>query len=63
MASESFKGYGWIKVPKYVMDESQPWEVRYQQLQQHHIAETPFLIEKVRELAKALDAQAAERAS
>lgn len=51
----SYEGYGWIKVPKYVMDKSKSWEDRYRQLEQHHIAETTFLIEKVRELAAKLE--------
>ncbi len=50
-----YDGYGWIKVPKYVMDEGKSWEDRYKQLDEHHIAETSFLIEKVRELAKELE--------
>jgi hypothetical protein len=51
MATESFDGYGWIKVPRYVMDETKSWEERYRELEQHHIQETTFLIGKVRELA------------
>jgi hypothetical protein len=55
--SESFQGHRWIKVPRYVMDESKTWEERYRQLEEHHVRETTFLIDKVRELA----AQLAER--
>jgi hypothetical protein len=51
MAAESFEGFGWIKVPRYVMDQSKCWEERYRELEQHHIQETKFLIAKVRELA------------
>ena len=54
--NESYEGYGWIKVPKYVMDESKTWEGRYKDLERHHIQETTFLINKVRELANALNA-------
>ena len=55
MLHESFKSYGWIKVPKYVMDESKTWAERYRQFEEPHIAETTFLIDKVRELAKAIE--------
>ena len=51
MTTSSFEGYGWIKVPRYVMDESKTWEERYRLFEHHHIQETTFLIEKVRELA------------
>lgn len=51
---EDFSGYGWIKVPKYKMDQEKTWEERYQELEQHHIAETTFLIAKVKELAAEL---------
>jgi hypothetical protein len=49
--AENYDGYAWIKVPRYVMDETKSWEERYCELDRHHIAETTFLIEKVRELA------------
>ena len=52
--AEDYSGYRWIKVPRYTMDESLPWEERYRQLEEHHIRETTFLIEKVRELAQRL---------
>ena len=55
--SETYEGHRWIKVPRYVMDESKTWEERYRQLEEHHVRETTFLIDKVRELA----AQLAER--
>ena len=44
--ANSYDGYAWIKVPRYVMDESKTWEERYRQLEDHHIQETSFLIEK-----------------
>lgn len=56
MTINRYDGYGWIKVPKYIMDESKPWEQRYRELDQHHVRETTFLIEKVRELAAELAA-------
>ncbi|OAI53307.1 hypothetical protein AYO47_05060 [Planctomyces sp. SCGC AG-212-M04] len=52
--SETYEGQRWIKVPRYVMDESKTWEERYRQLEEHHVRETTFLIEKVRELAAKL---------
>ena len=48
---ESYEGYSWIKVKRYSMDATKSWEERYRELDAHHIAETTFLIEKVRELA------------
>jgi hypothetical protein len=54
IASE-YEGYKWIKVQKYKMDETKSWEERYAELDRHHIAETTFLIEKVRELAAKVD--------
>jgi hypothetical protein len=52
---EQFEGYGWIKVKKYKMDETKSWEERYRELEQHHIAETTFLINQVRALADEID--------
>ena len=52
---DDYYGYRWIKVKRYVMDESLTWEQRYRQLEQHHLEETTFLIDKVRELASRLD--------
>lgn len=48
----NYSGYSWIKVKKYKMDESKSWQERYKDLESHHIEETTFLIEKVRELDK-----------
>jgi hypothetical protein len=41
--------YSWIKVPKYKDDPSKSWEERYRMLHEHHVMETEFLIEKIRE--------------
>jgi hypothetical protein len=49
-----YDGYKWIKVKKYVMDDNAPWKERYAQLEEHHIAETTFLIDEIRKLAKEL---------
>ena len=59
--SETYEGHRWIKVPRYVMDESKTWEERYRQLEEHHVRETTFLIEKVRELAEQLTKREGER--
>lgn len=52
---ESYDGFGWIKVKRYVMDESKSWEERYKHLESHHEKEMLFLINKVRELARRLE--------
>lgn len=46
-----YSGYGWIKVKRYVDDTSLSWEERYKRLEQHHMEETTFLINKVRQMA------------
>ena len=47
---ESILGtYSWIRVPKYKDDPSKSWEERYKALHEHHVLETEFLIEKIRE--------------
>jgi hypothetical protein len=42
--------YKWIKIPRYKDDRTLSWEERFVKLQEHHIQETQFLIDKVREL-------------
>jgi hypothetical protein len=49
--SNQYQGYGWIKVKRYVMDESLSWEERYRQLEAHHVEETTFLFDEIRKLA------------
>jgi hypothetical protein len=44
--------YRWIKVKKYKDDASLTWEERYRKLEEHHIEETSFLIDKIREIIK-----------
>jgi len=51
---EILNSYKWIKVPKYRDDESLSWAERYRLLNEHHIRETTFLIEKLREIVKNL---------
>ncbi len=49
---EILETYKWIKVKKYVMDETVSWEERYKKLEEHHVDETNFLINKIREIIK-----------
>jgi hypothetical protein len=49
---EILETYKWIKVKKYVIDENLSWENRYKKLNEHHIEETNFLINKIREMVK-----------
>ena len=46
--------YKWIKVKKFVDDQSLSWEERYKRLEKHHLEETNFLIDKIREVIKEL---------
>ena len=54
--SEKHQGYAWIKVKKHAFDPDKTDKQNYDDLHEHHVAETMFLIEKVRELAQRLDA-------
>lgn len=56
MNKEHYADYKWIKVKRYVDDESKSWEERYKSLDSHHLKETTFLIDEVRSLADRLDA-------
>lgn len=49
---EILETYKWIKVPKYIEDENLTAEEKYKNLAQHHIEETTFLIEKIRDIIK-----------
>lgn len=51
---EILNTYKWIRVPKYIDNKYLTFEERLEKLQEHHIKETTFLIEKVRELVKLL---------
>lgn len=44
--------YKWIKVKKYVYDEKLSWEEKYKKLEEHHIQETTFLINKIRDIVR-----------
>jgi len=50
--AEILNTYKWIKVRKYVEDDSLSMEVRFKKLQEHHIEETSFLINKIRDLIR-----------
>jgi hypothetical protein len=54
---EILETYKWIKVKKYMMDENLSWEERYRKLDEHHIEETNFLINKIREIVKEIGEQ------
>lgn len=47
---EILESYKWIKVKKYKDDDTLSWEERYKLLEQHHIEETNFLIDKIRKI-------------
>jgi len=47
---EILNTYKWIKVKKYEMNPHQTWEERYKDLEKHHLEETQFLIDKIREI-------------
>lgn len=51
---EILKTYKWVKVPKYIDDTELSWEDRYKKLENHHIQETNFLIDKIREIVKSI---------
>jgi len=51
---EILETYRWIKVKKFVDDNSLTWEERYKRLEEHHLQETNFLIEKIRGVVKEL---------
>jgi len=52
--SYDYSGYNWIKVEKHFWNKDKSWEENYKDLEKHHIAETQFLINKVRSLAEEL---------
>lgn len=49
---EILNTYQWIKVKKYMPNPDETWEERYKNLEKHHLEETQFLIDKVREIVK-----------
>lgn len=51
MPDPKYDGYGWIKVKKHKHDPTKSWEENYKDLDKHHVEETTFLINTVREIA------------
>lgn len=49
---EILNSYKWIKVKRFNPDNYSTLEDKYKAFEEHHIEETSFLIDKVRELAK-----------
>ena len=47
---EILESYKWIKVKPYKMNAELSWESRYKELEEHHVKETTFLIEKIRSM-------------
>jgi hypothetical protein len=58
---EKYEGYTWIKVKRYQRDLTQSLEQQYADLERHHLEETTFLINKVRELAAEIDRLSEQR--
>ena len=52
--SDILKRYNWIKVKKYNSAEHVTMEEKFVALEQHHVLETTFLINKIRDLVKDL---------
>jgi hypothetical protein len=48
------KDLSWIKVRRYCRDDSKSAQDQLVELEQHHLKETTFLLNKCRELAKEL---------
>lgn len=53
--AEQYQGFKWIKVKRHAYDPQLTDRQNYENLNLHHVAETAFLIDKVRELAKKID--------
>lgn len=47
---EILETYKWIKVKRYISDETKSWSERYRDLEVHHLQETNFLIDKIRQI-------------
>lgn len=52
---EILETYKWIKIKKYKDDISLSWEERFSKLEEHHIEETQFLINKIREIISSFE--------
>lgn len=51
---EILETYRWITVKKFTEDSTLSYEERYKLLWEHHIEETTFLIEKLRNIVREL---------
>ncbi len=49
---EILNTYKWIKVKRFKDDVNLSWEDRFKALEEHHVQETSFLVDKIRELVK-----------
>ncbi len=47
---EILETYKWIKVKRYTLDKTKSLEERYRDLEAHHLEETNFLIDKIRQI-------------
>jgi hypothetical protein len=56
LASKTGRAQVKIPIKKYVMDESLSWEERYKKLDAHHLEETTFLLEHIKELEEQIRA-------
>lgn len=54
---KDYSGYKWIKVKQFKFDNSKSWEENYKELEKHHIEETTFLIDEVRNLSRCSSAE------
>lgn len=52
--NEILNSYKWIKVKRYNDDDALSWEDRFNSLRDHHIEETTFLINKIREIVSSI---------
>jgi len=49
---EILNTFKWIKIKKFNPDDYKTIEERYEALEKHHVEETTFLIDKLREIIK-----------
>ena len=51
---EILNSYRWIKVKRFKPEDYETFEDKYNALNEHHIEETNFLIEKIRDIVRDL---------
>lgn len=49
-----YKDFKWIKVKKHIYDPEKTWQENYQDLSNHHLEETKFLIAELQKLAEGM---------